>query len=132
MNIKEFAQMLNGREYLDEISRKEELQAKELGYVVVYGQSDDLIEFSGAIKDEAGCFDGDKIYLDKDGLFVECDDNCKYSQAAKAKCKVINAIWCGEDEWTWQYKTEIPHATFEIFEGGEKFCKGIVFDIKDL
>lgn len=34
--------------------------------------------------------------------------------------------------FAWTYSTEIPHATFEIIEEGEKFCRGIVFDINDL
>ena len=41
MTIKEFAGMLNGREYGHEITKKEEALAKKLGYVVVFGASDD-------------------------------------------------------------------------------------------
>jgi hypothetical protein len=51
--------------------------------------------------------------------------------AAKGLCKTIEAIW-GKDGYSWTYKTDIPHATFDIFEDGEKFCRGIVFDIKSL
>lgn len=136
MNINEFAQMLNGRDYGDMITHEEARQARELGFVVVYGESDDLIEFRGAIHDEADCYDGGEIYLDKNGLFEGCDHDrhclCKYIKAARDKCKVIEAIWCGDDGWAWQYKTDIPHASFKIFEDGEKYCEGIVFDIKDL
>jgi len=136
MNINEFANMLDGREYLNEIASQEEKLAKELGFVIVFGQSDDLMEFRGAFDDEAGCYRGGQIYLDKDGLFEGCEEGpngeCKYLKAAKAKCKVIEAVRSGPDGWLWQYKTDIPHATFEIFEDGEKSCKGIVFDIKDL
>lgn len=50
--------MLNGREYGDEITREEEAMAKAHGLVVVFGYSDDNMEFCGAITDEVGCYDG--------------------------------------------------------------------------
>ena len=45
MTLKEFAKMLDGREYLHEITKEEEALAKELGFVVVFGYSDDNAEF---------------------------------------------------------------------------------------
>ena len=131
MSIKDFANKLDGREYGQEIFGIEKQLAKELGFVVVFGASDDLAEFEGAIGDEASCYEGDKIYLDKDGIFEECDCGCKYSEAAREKTKVIKTIW-GEGEYSWQYETDIPYETFEIFDDGKKYCKGIVFDIKSL
>lgn len=133
MTIKEFADMLNGREYGYEITHAECEQAKALGYVVVFGASDDLCEFRGAIDDEAGCYCGDTIYLDNEGIAEE-EDACKecklYLQYLK-QCKTIEAIW-RSSEYTWEYKTNIPHETFSIYEDGEPYCQGIIFDIKDL
>ena len=131
MNISEFAKMLDGREYGSEITKNEERQAKDLGFVVVYGCSDDIVEFVGTITDEAGCFDGGEIFLDKNGVFEECEEQCKYSQTAKSKCHVIEAIWV-KDGYSWVYKTKIPHATFDILEDGEKYCRGIVFEFSSL
>jgi len=82
MNIKEFAEMLNGREYGKGISPREAMDAREAGLVIVCGASDDLIAFCGAIHDK--------------------------------------------------YETDIPHETFDIYEDGEKFCRGIVFSIDSL
>ncbi|UZW13216.1 hypothetical protein OSC52_15370 [Clostridium pasteurianum] len=130
MDIKEFAIGLTGREYGQEITKDEEKLAKELGLVVVFGYSDDNAEFRGAIYDEAGCYGGGEIFINKDGLIEECECDCKYFKLAKEKAKVIRAIW--DKEYCWKYETNIPHAEFEIFDDGEKFCKGIVFDIKDL
>jgi len=130
MTIHEFANMLNGREYRREITTVESMQAADLGFVVVFGASDDLIEFSGAIDDEADCYDGGIIYFSQNGLFEDCDSDCKYSMAAKELYKTIEAIW-DDGEYSWTYKTDIPHATFEILEDGDKYCKGIVFDIKE-
>jgi len=136
MNIKEFANMLNSREIDHEITHEEMRQARALGFVVVYGASDDLAEFCGAIYDEVGCNDGGNIYLNKDGLFQGCehdrDCECKYLKTARDNCKIIEAVWGGEDGYSWTYKTDIPHATFEIMEDGEKYCRGIVFEIKEL
>lgn len=132
MNIQEFAKLLDGREYDNEITPAEEKQAKELGFVVVFGVSDDLIELRGAIDDEAGCFDGGEIYLAEDGLLEECGDNCKYFRAARKQCKTIEVVWYGEDDYLWTYKTDIPHATFDIMDDGEPYCRGIVFELKSL
>ena len=107
MTIYEFAERLDGREYGNEITKSEEQEAKELGFVVVFGYSDDNAEFRGAIDDEVGCFDGGRVYEDGD--------------------KYIDAVWC-EGKYDWTYKTNIPHATFDIYDYCGKYCKGIVFE----
>lgn len=132
MNIQEFAQILNGREMGQEITPEEAKRAKELGFVVVFGASDDLAEFRGAIYDEVACYDGtDDIYITANGLVEELECHCKYALAARKKeietAKRIEAIW-DEEDYSWTYKTDIPHATFDIMEDGEKYCRGIVFE----
>jgi len=129
---KEIAEMLNGREYRNEITDEIKQLAKDNGIVIVYGSSDDLMEFDGAIYDEADCFDGGTIYLNEAGVFdVDCD--CEHPMKAKNDCKTIEAVWCDKDNgYIWSYKTEIPHSTFEILEDGEKYCLGICFNISDL
>ena len=128
MNIKEFAEMINGREYGYPQFTKEEIQiAKDNGFVIVYGESDDLMEFDGAIYEEAGCFDGGKVYFGKTGAVLD-------EEFENSKC--IEALWCDDDTKdenggliTWTYKTDIPHETFMIYEDGESYCRGIVFSI---
>ena len=111
MTLKEFAKMLDGREYRHEITKEEEALAKELGFVVVFGYSDDNAELRGAIDDEIGCFDGGKL---------EHED----------LPDVIYAKWCDrETNYAWSYKTSIPHETFRIYEDGDYWCIGIVCDI---
>lgn len=131
MTKEELAAKLNGREYGKEISKIEKMQAEEFGLVVVFGYSDDNIEFTGAIDDEFGCCNGGTAYLHRAGLFENCEDECQYSKAAKAKCAQIRAVW-DSGGYSWTYKTEIPHAVFDILEDGEKYCRGIVFDMMDL
>lgn len=111
MTLKEFAKMLDGREYLHEITKEEEALAKELGFVVVFGYSVDNAELRGAIDDEIGCYDGG--ILEHDDLPAE-----------------IYADWCPEDiDCSWAYGTSIPHENFNIYEDGELYCVGIVCDI---
>lgn len=111
MTLKEFAKMLDGREYGHEITKEEETLAKELGFVVVFGYSDDNAELCGAINDEIGCYDGG--VLEHEDLPGQ-----------------IYADWCPETvDCAWAYRTDIPHEKFCIYEDGELYCVGIVFAI---
>lgn len=131
MDIKEFVKSISGKEYGYPQFTKEEIEtAKENGFVIVYGASDDLMEFEGAIRDEGGCFDGGKVFFDRNEV-------CQDSEEEKNYPNWINAVWDrDEDESgnmiTWTYETEIPHETFMIYEGGESYCRGIVFSIDDV
>lgn len=136
MTAKEMAEILDGREYGDEMTQGEELEARKSGLVVVFGYSDDGVELDGAIYDEVSCYDGGGFYVTKDGVLSGPDcgnDRCGFYQAAKKEAKLITAIWCDpESGASWSYKTDIPHETFNIYEDGELFCIGIVFSIDDL
>ena len=68
MDLKEIAKRLNGNEYGEEISMQDESFAKKYGIVIVFGYSDDNMEFRGAINDEVSCFDGGEAYITKDGF----------------------------------------------------------------
>lgn len=132
MILKEFAQMLDGREYGYPQFTPEEIQtAKENGFVIVCGASDDLMEFHGVIRDEGGCFDGGTVYFSKTGVIFAEDDE------QPEDCSQIAALWCEEKDEngipaTWAYQTDIPHETFKIWEDGELYCIGIVFSIDDV
>jgi hypothetical protein len=136
LTAKELASILNGREYGCIITKEESNLAKINNLVVVYGASDDLMEFEGAIRDEVGCYEGTTVHLNKNGIFdnekdsYECRE-CDLCQKELKTTKTIESIW-GKNGYSWQYKTEIPHETFDIFEDGDTYCKGIVFSLKDL
>jgi hypothetical protein len=68
MNVQEFAKMLDGREYDYEITTSEDIDAMQLGFVIIFGYSDDNAELRGAIQDEIGCYGGGIIYFDENGL----------------------------------------------------------------
>lgn len=120
------AEMLNERIYGNEITKEEEALAKKNGLVVVFGASDDLMEMRGAIDDEFGT----EVMFDETGEVMEdCSDNCKSFQKAIEKAKKIKGNF-GRSGWT--FEAEVPFAEFDIFENGELYGKGIVFDIESL
>ena len=138
MTAKELAEMLNGREAGGEVVWGEERDIKDAGLVAVYGYSDDNVEFSGAINDEVGAYEGTRIYLTADGLLMEpdCaeieDCDCPYFNKAKSAAKIIEAIWHDEGGPCWTFATRIPHETFTIMEDGAPWCIGIVFSLEHL
>lgn len=129
----QLAERLNGREYTKEITKNEQKEAAESDLVVVFGSSDDLIEFRGAIDDEQGAWEGGDFYIDNDAELFDEDheDCCKYKTKAREAAHKITAIWA-RDDYSWIYETEIPHATFDIMEDGQKYCRGMVFSLEDL
>lgn len=133
MIAKEIATLLDGMEYGEEIPKHDLQYAKENGAVIVFGASDDLMEFRGAITDELGGYGGNKAYLDKHGLIKnECDnEDCPYFIEKRTHAICIEAIWDSEG-YSWIFKTAIPHETFEIFDNEKKYCRGIVFRLEDL
>lgn len=139
MEANELAAILNGREYRVEISDSEEALAKAAGLVVVFGASDDLMEFRGAISDELGAYDGTTARVSPIGLLpswesVDKDNEDEAETYFKAKLggyREIEAEWDSGEGYSWTFKTEIPHSTFEIVEDGEPYCRGIVFRLAD-
>ena len=136
MNAKELAEKLDGREIGAEITTDEAEQAKAKGLAVVFGASDDLMEFRGAVDDEVDAYEGCTARINKAGI-VQTPDcslgaDCKYFKASLKGVKEIKAVWCGDGKAPWSYETEIPHEEFNIFEDGELYCTGIVFSMEDV
>lgn len=142
MNKEKFAAMLNGREYRSEITKDEAAQAKAAGLVVVYGASDDLMEFAGALYDEVGVHGGGmalvdaKDVLDRDQIEDDDDEAIAEFVARSKTAQSIEALWndsvSDASVPAWTYMTDIPHATFDVMDDGELYCRGIVFALADL
>ena len=123
--------MINGKNYDFPMFSKEEIAiAEENGFVIVYGMSDDLIEFEGSIYDEYGCYDGGDVWFNSDGVVDE---------PATTTDRWIKAFWCDDNAKdencgliTWSYQTDIPHEDFMIYDDDEPYCRGIVFSINDV
>ena len=128
---------LDGREIGDEITDKQAAEAKEAGLVVVFGASDDLMEFRGAIYGECGACDGSAALVDGEGLLpergqIDDDDTLEKFFVRRKTARQIRAIWNNCTLHSWTYETDIPHATFEIVEHGTPYCRGIVFSMTEV
>ncbi len=128
------AKFLHNCQIGEEVSEIIDVNAINNGLVIVYGASDDRIEFRGVIYSEVGVCDGSNVYLTNNGLVLNlCDDpECPYYLINTMKATFIKALWCATDEYSWTYETEIPHRTFDILKGDEKYCQGIVFSLADV
>jgi hypothetical protein len=136
MTKEELATLLNGRQYGHEITTEEEAQAKESGLVVIFGASDDLMELKGAINDEADAYEGGMAHLTSEGLLRPPDDNCSacddcpHFQKVLGEAVEVKALWWKEENgYLWNYETELPHVSFDILDGDEKYCRGIVMEL---
>lgn len=134
----QLADRLNGREIRQETTPADERDAKASGLVIIFGASEDLMEFCGAIEDECDAWNGCTAFIDRQGLLPkrdEIDDDeglrslFKRQDGHPAK---IDALWCKEGDYSWTFQTMLPHASFDIFEDGEPYCKGIVVSLNDL
>ena len=142
MSKEEFAKLLDGREYGEEITPREENLAKDSGLIVIFCASDDLCELRGVINDEIGAYRECMIFISKSGnLLPEVEDEDtetlkKYGALGFVQELHRNAVKVtanfGKDGFTWTYETVTPHATFVIMEGAETYCRGLVISMADL
>ena len=139
MKKEELAKQLDGIEYppCNTIPKSVINEAIENDLIIVYGLSDDLVEFAGAMHDEIGCYGGGTAFIDVECCLVESPDcDCEYAEKwYKQQCdtaKSIKAIWCENADVSWTYVTDIPHSTFKVMEDGEVYCVGFVFDKESL
>lgn len=152
MTKEQLAAQLNGSEYeaFDKIIKKLEPEAKASGLLIVFGESDDLVEFRGIFHDEVGAYEGrDNIGIDLKGVIPNCreaaeewhdtcfnnDDDIFFKQIQeyvkrRENSIAVSALW-DSDGYSWVIKTDVPHAVFDIMEGEDKFCKGLVIDFKE-
>lgn len=141
MTKEQLATLLNRRSIGYEISDAEEKQAKRDGLLVIFGASDDLVEFRGVINDEAGAYEGAEILISADGKILEPIDRedsevlrkhgALESVLEKREAAMhITAIWDGPGAVaTWTFETAVPHATFDVIEDEDTFCRGIVIEL---
>ena len=148
MNIQDFAKILNGREYGDEISTTEEQVAKENKLLVVFGYSDDCVELRGVVDEEFS--EGTTIIFGRKGetIFIDTDTDdvngyedfdgvfkrCKKLEAIQVSdCSVEPESYVTSEHGMngWEFKTDLPHAEFSIYEDEELYGKGLVIDMSD-
>lgn len=133
MTREEAVQQLDGCQYREEGSRELFAAMKAAGLVAIFGASDDLMEFRGAIDDEISAWEGVTAHLTSKGLLQnDCDnDDCPHFAKMQKAAATIRAIW-NEGPYAWQYETEIPCARFIVKEDDDLYCQGIVFALADV
>lgn len=126
MTPSEAATLLNGREYRNEVddNLRDIFIANRI--VVVYGASDDIMIFDGAINDE---FYG-KTYLDENGLIEnECVEDCPHYKKKIKNAKFVSPLILDP----WSYETNIQNIFyFHIMEDNNIYCRGMAFSLNDL
>lgn len=136
----ELAKLLDGHELrqFDAVVAIRQKPAALLGLVVVFGASDDLMEFRGAIDGEVGMSEHERIpaYIAGGKILTnECDerDDCPYFPALRDEAFKVEGLWCAEESPTlaWTYRLDVAHASFTIIEDGEPWCRGVVFALAD-
>lgn len=135
------AARLDGRSYGDEITIAEGKEAASQRLVVVFGSSDDLLEFRGAIDEEVSAWEGATVAIDQEGIqdLDECRNECECKNCSriraifKKSASNIRAIWCESSPGIpWTIESEAPSFPFVILEDGEPFCRGAVLSLDDL
>ena len=144
MNKEKLAEMINGRSYRNEMNKEEEQIAKENGLIVIFGASDDLVEFRGAIYDELDAYEGTHFIIATPGTEIPVDeDEETYRKVKKLEAipieeesltkKGFEAVWSPDElDCSWLIKTDLPHSTFDIMEDGELYCRGIIIEAESL
>jgi hypothetical protein len=144
MTRDELAALLNGRAYRHEISREEEAQAKAAGLLVIFGASDDLVEFRGTIHDEIDALDGAVFRLCKDGGLLPDWESLRIADSDEPERDAevyftrkalgfheLSALWDHEG-FSWVIKTDLPHTPFVILDDGDNYCRGVVLDVAEI
>ena len=123
ITLKEFAAMLHGRDCQPNLTPGELLLAKQRGFIVVYGESDDRVEIDGAIKAEsytnplAKDFPAGVLALTEDGKLLDKESDL-YTDYVKKNRNIINVFYCAKEGLNWAFETDIPHETFLTYDGG--------------
>jgi len=146
ITLNKYAKMLNGRDCQPNLTTEELLLAKQRGFVVVYGDSDDRVEFEGAIREEGHTnplikkAPAGTLVLSKDGRLLK-EGSEDYARHFLQDCNVIRVYYYGEDGIPWTFDTKIPHEIFRTYDGGyddelendwDEYQRCIVFELSAL
>lgn len=139
----ELAARLTGREYGHEITADECALARDAGLLVLFGYSDDNLELRGAVRDEVGAYgcggNGRNYIVTTGGVLEEWDsgdqkdkeDARLWFMRERLPRAMVHVIWGRPFGHTWEITPDVPHATFEIHEAGDPFCRGAVVSLAD-
>ena len=125
-----FAARLDGRQLGKEITPAEEQEARDADLVIAYGYSDDGLEIRGVWSDEYDAWDGTRVpFGNGPPPRNRCHQDCPYYRALiEALPHHLTATWHDDGRpCPWVLTTDVPHATFTIYDGEQAWCRGVVF-----
>jgi hypothetical protein len=127
MTAEDFAKKLDGREVGNEITEAERDEARNSGLLVVFGYSDDNVEFSGMFEDE--CSSVGEIFFTRTGLIgrhVDCEcEFCGFKDATKTAFSLESKF----GTQGWMFKTKLPHFKFKVMDDGIVYGEGLVIQL---
>lgn len=142
MTKEDLAALLNGREYLTEITGDEIEQARQAGLVAVFGFSDESVVFRGAFNEEVDACGAvsQVIHFDAEGPMASEDElesdevylklHRVYEVALEVRRKALSVrVGWDRNGYSWWIETDHPHVVFDILERGDPFCRGVVVDL---
>ena len=130
MTKEELAEKLQGCHYgLSDVEESLIDEARVNGLVFGYGSLNTVIQFEGATYEE-----GDDISEESERMYVDYESPNTIKAYWKGLCKGEQG---GNPDYSWSYETSFPVAHFRMIGrrtriNDEKYCEGIVFELKDL
>ncbi|WP_298505104.1 hypothetical protein [uncultured Sphaerochaeta sp.] len=120
------AETLNMSEYIgfrlqDDLKE----QCRKSNLVVIYGYSDDLVEFDGAIEKEIDMYERREFFIN----FYGHVKKKARKMAIPHKCL---AKFCEDGHPGWVIEPSFPHAKFSLVRDGEITGQGAVIDLIEL
>ena len=144
MTPQDFAALINRNQYLQELSPEQEDIARRNGFLVVFGQSDDRVEFRGVLYDEDGAYNACTLFLGvyKD-LTVKRIHSEQVADVKKYEGDTVKIIAIRVDKNfdgkveapLWTFSADYPQdkvAEFKVYEDEEVYGNGLVIKIGDL
>ena len=153
--IEDLAKLLDGNVYRDELYNEYGIDVYDIceknKWVIVYGASDDLIEFEGIISDEDGAWNGALWKLVRPAAFqVGVADDVTAKKAKEYMfvpiiedelkvlknnnyndtC-VVEMLWCPDGtDMSWQVNVKgAPFTKFNVMKGEEVYCEAAIVDL---
>lgn len=136
MNANQWAKSLHRSQYRKVLNREKRKRLKADGVVIVYGDSDDRVEFHGALNEIHGTWPPDKIWLDQKGSvprFDELDWECDEDVLRWAKRRENStSLRIMRGQYMFNFSIDIPYFKFFILESCIANYIGIAFSLQDL
>lgn len=131
MTKEEIAKKLDGREFGFELDESI-ISVADRNNLVILTAGDEYVCLHGCIYVPEICEEIIHFNRSTKDYFPLRNIQSKRYLKTVEKSRKIQVLHRKEKPFLWTFKTDIPHATFEVTDRGEKFCRGIVFSIKDL